>query len=81
MKDSDVFAVTILDEVGGDEENELKADWDDIGLALLCDQQLWQATTLAYSASGVVTHPFSAAYMLLPATRTSEQIWKWWMMF
>ena len=31
MKDSDVFAVTILDEVGGDEENELKAGWDDIG--------------------------------------------------
>ena len=31
MKDSDLFAVTILDEVEGDEEPELKAGWDDIG--------------------------------------------------
>ena len=31
VKDSDEFAVTILDEVRGDEENELKAGWDDIG--------------------------------------------------
>jgi len=31
VKDSDVFVVTILDEVEGDEEPELKAGWDDIG--------------------------------------------------
>ena len=30
MKDSDVYAVTILDEVEGDEEPELKEGWDDI---------------------------------------------------
>ena len=30
MKDLDVFAVTILDEVEGNEEPELKEGWDDI---------------------------------------------------
>ena len=30
MKDSDVFVVTILDEIEGDEEPELKEGWDDM---------------------------------------------------